>query len=375
MVLISLIPNISKSTSPIKSTFKLLEFVIAELTKKSFGLFTLSLLNKFDCASIKIPENLKNVLVKRNRVFELVSSETKRVEVSKALKSCAEKNQLDMLSKHLMTTFSIPTWFQNQEAYNYHSIVNELIKDQPLIVLKTIRSQHFSTVQLAKFAKTIHFKVFISSLLQLYPLQQKALTDLQKLYTSVAFISMHGISYKSLQEIIIKKVVTAWQTSHWNLIASTAIWNELLWEICGKKEVRKQDFFTAVNSLKTMLPTALLVTYKSLISLDTSATSTKKEMVHKTLNKSPMNTASTTFPQEGVSIPNAGLVMLNNYFLMLLDRLGVTKDKAFVSEEAQLNSIHYLQYIVTGLTETEESLLTLNKILVGLSPKNQLTQD
>jgi hypothetical protein len=324
-------------------------------------------------SSLKIPENLKNVLVKRNRVFELVSSETKRVEVSKALKSCAEKNQLDMLSKHLMTTFSIPTWFQNQEAYNYHSIVNELIKHQPLIVLKTIRSQHFSTVQLAKFAKTIHFKVFISSLLKLYPLQQKALTDLQKLYTSVASISMRGISYKSLQEIIIRKVVVAWQTSRWSLVTPENIWNELLWETCGKKSIRKKDFIDAFNSIKTMLPASLQVTYNSFSSFVKPVPKTPLVLEYINKNKSLMGTELIKFPKEGVSIPNAGLVMLNTYFLMLLERLGAIENRAFVSKKAQLDAIHYLQYIVTGLTKTEESLLTLNKILVGLPPNMPVT--
>ena len=315
-----------------------------------------------------VPELLKTVLVTRHRIFELVSETGKSSSLSEAIRDCVKAQKIELLSDYLITHYKIPAWFQHKKAYTYKRILNELIAQQPLVVLKTIRNLKISEVQRIHFVQTIHFDTFITALQKLYTAQYNELSNICKLYESIAFVNMRGISTKSLQEIIIKKVVTAWQTSHWNLIASTAIWNELLWEICGKKEVRKQDFFTAVNSLKTMLPTALLVTYKSLISLDTSATSTKKEMVHKTLNKSPMNTASTTFPQEGVSIPNAGLVMLNNYFLMLLDRLGVTKDKAFVSEEAQLDSIHYLQYIVTGLTETEESLLTLNKILVGLSP-------
>ncbi len=81
-----------------------------------------------------------------------------------------------------------------------------------------------------------------------------------------------------------------------------------------------------------------------------------------------MNTESTSFPKEGIPISNAGLVLLNNYVLMLLERLGAIKDNAFISDSAQLDAVHYLQYIVTGQSQTEESLLPLNKVLVGLSP-------
>jgi len=94
-----------------------------------------------------------------------------------------------------------------------------------------------------------------------------------------------------------------------------------------------------------------------------------------------MESTKNTLLQESIPITNAGLVILNGYFLILLDRLGMVKDRAFVSEDAQLNSVHYLQYMVTGLTETEESQLSLNKILAGISPNTpvkdsvDMTQD
>ncbi len=81
-----------------------------------------------------------------------------------------------------------------------------------------------------------------------------------------------------------------------------------------------------------------------------------------------MSAKSTAFPLEGISVPNAGLVILNNYFSMLFERLELVKNDAFISDNAQLDSIHYLQYIASGVSQTEESLLTLNAILVGLSP-------
>ncbi len=81
-----------------------------------------------------------------------------------------------------------------------------------------------------------------------------------------------------------------------------------------------------------------------------------------------MKDESIKLPIEGVAISNAGLVLLNSYFLMLLERLGIIADKTFTSEEAQLDAVHYFQYIVTGFTQTDDSLLVLNKILSGLSP-------
>ena len=81
-----------------------------------------------------------------------------------------------------------------------------------------------------------------------------------------------------------------------------------------------------------------------------------------------MNNDSLTLPTEGVLIGNAGLVILNSFFIMLFKRLEIIADKAYTSEDAQSDAVHYLQYLATGSTETVGSVLTLNKVLCGLSP-------
>ena len=86
-----------------------------------------------------------------------------------------------------------------------------------------------------------------------------------------------------------------------------------------------------------------------------------------------MKNTSPNLLDNGVHISNAGLVILSSYFMILLERLELVTDKAFISEEAQLKAVHYLQYIVTGFTQTEESLLVLNMVLCGLSPNAPIT--
>lgn len=349
--------------------------IVTTLTKITFDALSeiatldqITIVKHIQNNTIVIPKLLKTILIERHRIFELVSEDIQNVSLSEAIQKCVETEKVELLSQYLITEYEIPVWFLHKESYSYERVVNELIAQKPLIVLKTLRSQQISETQLLKFVQTVHFETLITALTKVYTAQQKELLDMRKLYENVAFVNMLGISTKSLQEIIIKKVITVWQTSNWSLIASTHIWNELLWETCGKKAVEQQDFLKAIGTIKTMLPTALLVTYKTLVPHDISSKKIIEEHTYKTQNKTNMNTESASFPEEGVPIPNAGLVLLNNYFLMLLDRLGIVKDKAFISDSAQLDAIHYLQYIVTGLTETEESLLTLNKILVGLPP-------
>ncbi|MVO08653.1 hypothetical protein GOQ30_05680 [Flavobacterium sp. TP390] len=63
---------------------------------------------------------------------------------------------------------------------------------------------------------------------------------------------------------------------------------------------------------------------------------------------------------------NAGIVILNNYIQMLFKRLQLTIEDQFVTPTAQEKAVFCLQYLATGLTDTEEIFLPLNKILCGL---------
>ena len=70
--------------------------------------------------------------------------------------------------------------------------------------------------------------------------------------------------------------------------------------------------------------------------------------------------------QEQILSKNAGLVILNTYIPALLERLELITSHQFVTPTAQEKAVFCLQYLVTGLTDTDEKFLTLNKIFCGL---------
>ena len=71
--------------------------------------------------------------------------------------------------------------------------------------------------------------------------------------------------------------------------------------------------------------------------------------------------------EDDLALNNAGLVLLNAYIPMLFDRLGLTENGQFTSSTHQMDAVHYLQYLATGLSETEEHYVPLNKVLCGLA--------
>lgn len=72
-----------------------------------------------------------------------------------------------------------------------------------------------------------------------------------------------------------------------------------------------------------------------------------------------------------ISVSNAGLVVIQSFIRTYFERLGLfNHDNEFVSATAQEDAVHYLQYLVTGQSDTEEQHLVLNKLLCGLATKH-----
>ena len=65
-------------------------------------------------------------------------------------------------------------------------------------------------------------------------------------------------------------------------------------------------------------------------------------------------------------VSNAGLVLLNPYLKRLFNRLELTENKEFVSDEAREKAVYVLQYIACGNDKSEEHEMILNKVMVGI---------
>jgi hypothetical protein len=67
-----------------------------------------------------------------------------------------------------------------------------------------------------------------------------------------------------------------------------------------------------------------------------------------------------------IAVSNAGLVIIQNFIASYFSKLELTDKKGFVSEQAQLDAVHWLQFMVTGHPHTDETHLVLNKVWCGL---------
>lgn len=89
--------------------------------------------------------------------------------------------------------------------------------------------------------------------------------------------------------------------------------------------------------------------------------------IYQLKNNMNMNVLNGQLKDHGVSIDNAGLVIIAVYLPMLFNRLGYLSDdrRDFKSKECQVKAIFVSQCFVTDEEEIPESELFLNKVLTG----------
>ncbi|HRB71597.1 contractile injection system tape measure protein [Flavobacterium sp. WV_118_3] len=75
-----------------------------------------------------------------------------------------------------------------------------------------------------------------------------------------------------------------------------------------------------------------------------------------------------------LSINNAGMVLINVYVPMLLERLKLITNNTFTAAENREKAVLYLNYLVTGCQDADDHELSLNKILCGIAPDTVITQ-
>lgn len=78
--------------------------------------------------------------------------------------------------------------------------------------------------------------------------------------------------------------------------------------------------------------------------------------------------ADSRMDNQRLPVSNAGLVLLQSYLPALFERLGVLRDRRFVSDTATHRALLALQFLACGFTQTEEPHVVLNKVLCGLAP-------
>ncbi len=330
------------------------------------------LVHKIKEGNIVVPEVLKNTLILENTVFELIDSKSSGSDELQAI-GLEELpfGKLEELCHSLLISNHFPTWFQVQyKEWSKAAILAAIIDHKPLVLLSVLRKESkYSTSRFLRATRKLSISQLVRTLERLYPDRNRHFRLLEKFIAVTAQVQLKGLPKGVLVDLVLLKTIKAWVNTDWSSVSTVQLWQELIWELCAKQNIPVDDFFEAIEPLNAQLPIPFQISFAALSKEKIQSKIEIKSMEEKPKpNKVPklLKSEYASMLQKGVSVPNAGMVLLNSYYGMLLQRLELVKSNAFVNPEAQIRAVHYLQFVVTGQQQTEEGLLVLNKILCGM---------
>jgi hypothetical protein len=324
-----------------------------------------SIITAIQSFKIQISPILKNILMEYTTAFSAITSKT-TVSMHEDMIQCEKMGLLEELYLSLIIQKKIPTWYNNAENGSVSNLLQELLVYYPTQFIALFKQNSLPQLQKQQLSEWIDLKKIVPIIQNFNKNKEQLISILERFHSVLAQISLQGITSKEIQNILFNKLITAWTENNWSIIAIENIWQELIWEICTKRNIAKKDLFLAMEKIKYSLPPSIQIAFEQIKKANASASASKQTEIPPVLKKQLEQKSTLTTTNGGIAVKNAGVVLLNNYLEMLIERLELLHEKRFKDKASQIDAVHYLQYVVTGLTKTEEALLPLNKILCGL---------
>ncbi|WP_422360469.1 contractile injection system tape measure protein [Reichenbachiella sp.] len=357
---------ISNGSLDRKPYFKLVRSAILEI-HESGDREPLAIMKDIQSSSIPVNSILREALIATSEVFELLPADETSESKSKNLVKCEDKNLIEALCESIFRHQEVPAWYRSENHITLTDTLIDLFRYHPVSVLKQLKSTSSVEQKVTWLASLLSMRTVVNALSSTEPNQHGRLQTVSKMHDVFGSIPLTG-SPSQVQEILIKKVLTVWRSNNWELLSSDNIWNELIWEVCVKNGHDPERFKTTIEDSLARFPSELQLSFRQLNrrkgEMDPQKSGDQK------LNQTKDQNQLENMPliKEEIMVQNAGQVILSTYIKMLFERLELTVGDQFRNETCQQEAAHYLQYVVTGWSKTEESHLTLNKVLCGLHP-------
>jgi hypothetical protein len=315
-----------------------------------------------------INEN-KEINIPENRLIMNEATANKILDIDEILflnKNLSAKKREEWCAL-IICQKQIPADFDILRRFEIKDLLHEIILKDPAIFFRIIRKEFIPEAQMDWLSRTVNFNHLCGAISQLDKTKESYLRILEKFHSVLGFISIRGIKSKEIQSLLSRKLIKAAANNNWKIISIDKIWNELIWELVTQKGVAKKSFLMDIEKHIYQFPLSLQISFREVLNKEKQTVqSSKKIEILSKIEKVKTNQNVKSPIKESIAVRNAGIVILNSYIVMLFERLKLVENNQFTSPENQINAVQYLQYVITGLSKTEETYLPLNKVLCGL---------
>jgi len=315
---------------------------------------------------IQLNAPLRTALIKYTPAFASLTAK-KQGKAEQKLQDTGRKGLLYELCKDVITGRRVPSWFSDGELRTAGQLLAAIIEYQPAYAAMVLKRELVSERQMVWLSRTVDFKSLTRSISILEKGHQSVLEDLYFIYTLFGKATLCGIPATELQYTVFKKLIRAWTENNWKIVSAGNIWTELLWTLSTNHSITVNDLIQYVGHSGAYLPPSLKISFSEFSRAGERPTvNVKKQLLPEPIKKQSYEKQPPVIMAESIPVKNAGLVLINGYLQVLFDRLELTRNRSFIDIVCQMQAVHYLQYVATGLSITHEILLPLNKVMCGL---------
>lgn len=351
----SLIEVLESKTRKQSVVLKPIEFVLRALAKtEPSDAVLLEVISSLErVASEKIKRGLKKLL----KLFPK-GNLRKETSIEPILVRAEQAHVLDELLYELLVKGSKPSWVPITND-TPKELILKILDHSPAVLYRVFVTKIITDSELEQSIHNLPFPTLIDTVTVMHPHKKTALGLVLDFYKVAAIQS----GMESVGKIIQEKVISAWTQQRWNIIRPQGLINEVAWELATKYNIPKKKIYQAFAGVAPTLPMAFKIATKAFLSENDARMIKKKPQLIPSKREQEKIKRMDNNLKNGIAIHNAGLVLLSGYFPTLFDRLGLLIDQnEFKNEESRAKAVHYLQYVATGRTQTEESFLVLNKL-------------
>ena len=286
--------------------------------------------------------------------------------------------RIAMLTEYWLLHGRAPIWLQIRN-WSLGGLIADLYQYRPQLLLQILQNIKGRNSDSASWQTRLNQLLDFEQLLKLLLLQQPSIESvarqLMSFYQTICDLSLTRLDSRLTEstvklqlwhEILSVLLSQTRHSSYQSLKPSRLLMRLImLWS---------EQFGIALTAIKSQLKAQASelhfdADFAAVLSQSQDGESQDKSVIIAAVDSQATDDKSFEMPVDTsmpIAVTNAGLVILNGFIKRYLDFVGLLQDGEFAHQQAQLDAVHYLQFLVSGQQQTEEHHLLLNKLMVGL---------
>ncbi|WP_269769406.1 contractile injection system tape measure protein, partial [Dickeya dianthicola] len=293
-------------------------------------------------------------------------AERNRLDAATRGESCWPWSETENVLTRWLTQGTLPAAARETGAipFNESAWLMALLLRDPRLFAQCVRPLYSRPAVKTRLLNQLSLGVVAQALAQSDVSAAVSIPTIPALRTLLLRLALPAVSQAVRQQSLLACLLDAWLRPGHGRMDTDALVRQLFWRLLRDGGCSRAQLLRALRAPGLPAGHGLRHALDAVIELLARGKTPERALSRpRAVEPARHDDAPQTMP---LMVGNAGVVLLQSYIRPLFERLRLVSDNAFVSAGAQRAAVHYLQYLITGQSHSEEHELALNKLLCGL---------